>query len=97
MDDLIQLLRPLTEQLPPAWQGYLANGGWPIVLGLAGVILLLLILGIVDRLWLRLFRRRSTGAFAPGPEEDLAQIPPPLLSPGEKQFAIYHVPARCRA
>ncbi len=96
VDDLIQLVRPLTERLPPVWQDYLANGGWPIVLGVAGVLLLLLILGIVDRLWLRLFRRKSSGTFKPGPEEDLALIPPPLLAPAEKQFMIYHVPARLR-
>ncbi len=96
MDDLIQLLRPLTERLPPSWQDYLANGGWPVALGVAGVLLLLVILGIVDRLWLRLFRRKSSATFKPGPVEDLALIPPPLLPPGEKQFMIYHVPARLR-
>jgi len=43
VDDLIQLLRPLTEHLPQAWQDYLSNGGWPVVLGVAGVILLLVV------------------------------------------------------
>ena len=96
MDDLIQLLRPLTERLPQTWQDYLANGGWPVALGVAGVILLLLIVGIVDRLWLKIFRRRLKVPNAAEPEEDLALIPPPLHAPGEKQFALYHVPARLR-
>jgi hypothetical protein len=96
VEDLIQLLRPLAERLPPAWQDYLANGGWPIALGVAGVIFLLLILGIIDRLWLKLFRRRSASTPAAEPAEDLSLIPPPLQSPGERQFAIYHVPARLR-
>jgi hypothetical protein len=96
VDDLIQLLRPLTERLPPAWQDYLANGGWPVALSVAGVILLLLIVGIVDRLWLRVFRRRLRVPSAAELEEDLALIPPPLHAPGEKQFALYHVPARLR-
>jgi hypothetical protein len=96
VDDLIQLLRPLTERLPPAWQDYLANGGWPTVLGIAGVILLLLAIGIIDRLWLRIFRRRTKLTADAAPEEDLGLIPPPLLASGEKQFALYHVPARLR-
>jgi hypothetical protein len=98
VDDLIQFLRPVTERLPPAWQDYLANGGWPVALGVAGLILLLLLLGIVDWLWRKLFRRRSRSAdtFAGEADEDLAKLPPPLLAPAEKQFQIYHVPARLR-
>src|SRR5438270_912528 len=98
VDELIQFLRPVTERLPAAWQDYLTNGGWPVALGVAGLILLLLFLGIVDRLWLKLFRRRSRIAdtFAAEAEEDLANLPPPLLAPAEKQFQIYHVPARLR-
>jgi hypothetical protein len=96
VDDLIQFVRPLTERLPQAWQDYLANGGWPVALGVAGVILLLLLLGIADLIWIRLFRRRPAPTFATGPEEDLANLPPPLLAPADKQFQIYHVPARLR-
>lgn len=96
MDDLIQLFRPLTERLPQAWQDYLANGGWPVALGVAGVILFLLLLGIVDLIWIKLFRRRPARTFAMEPEEDLASLPPPLLAPAQRQFQIYHLPARLR-
>ena len=97
MDEVVQFLRPVTERLPQSWQDYLANGGWPIALGVAAIVLLLLIVGVVDRLWRKVFRRRHRPeATAPGPEEDLSRLPPPLLPPCERQFAIYHVPARVR-
>jgi hypothetical protein len=96
VDDLIQLLRPVTERLPQAWQDFLANGGWPVALGVAGVILFLLVLGILDLIWIKLFRRRPSRTFDSGPEEDLANLPPPLQPPAPRQFQIYHVPARLR-
>ena len=96
MDEIANFLKPLTERLPAAWQDYLSNGGMPVALGVAAVVALLLFVGIADLIWIKLFRRRKALSTPSGPEEDLGQFPPPLLPPGERQFTIYHVPARVR-
>jgi hypothetical protein len=96
MDDIANFLKPVTERLPQAWQDYLANGGLPVALGAVALIVLLLLIGIVDLIWIKLFRNRRRIPQAAGPEEDLRQLPPPLLPAGDKQFSVYHVPARVR-
>ncbi|CAN5337615.1 hypothetical protein BH10PLA2_BH10PLA2_14930 [soil metagenome] len=96
MEEIAKFLQPVTERLPQTWQDYLANGGMPVALGVTTVVVLLLTIGILDLIWIKLFRRRVHKSAAPDLQEDLGQMPPPLQAPGEMQFTIYHVPARIR-
>jgi hypothetical protein len=96
MEEIAKFLQPVTERLPQGWQDYLANGGLPIALGVSAVVIVLLTIGIADLIWIKLFRRRAQKESVPDPQEDLEQIPPPLNSPDELQFTIYHVPVRLR-
>ena len=57
MEKLKQLLAPLTETLPPGVRDFLDAGGWWLVLGVLGLVILLVLWAILDRAW-RFFRRK---------------------------------------
>ena len=60
MEELEKSLAPVTDALPPGVRNFLDSGGWWLVLGVAALIVLLLVWGILDRVLRRLFRRKLT-------------------------------------
>ena len=97
MEELEKSLAPVTDALPPGVRNFLDSGGWLLVLGMAALIVLLLVWGILDRVLRRLFRRKLTpGDWAKELDEELASYPP-LVRPAEsKRMTIYHLPVRLR-
>jgi hypothetical protein len=97
MEELKKTLAPVTDSLPPSLRDFLDAGGWWIFLGVLGLIVLLLIWGIVDRLWRRLFRRRTPwGEWDKELDEDLASYPPLQIPAGSQRLSVYHLPVRLR-
>src|SRR5438132_6827407 len=97
MEELNKTLAPVTESLPPAVRDFLEAGGWWLVLGALALVLLLVIWGIVDRLFRRLFRRRTPwGEWDKELNEELASYPPLVRSAGNQRLTVYHLPVRLR-
>jgi len=97
MEELKKTLEPLTNSLPPPVRDFLDNGGWWVVLGVLALIALLVIWGIADRLFRRLFRRRAPwGEWNKELNEDLAGYPPPIRPAGNQRLTVYHLPVRLR-
>jgi len=97
MEKLKQLLAPLTETLPPGVRDFLDAGGWWLVLGVLGLVILLVLWAILDRAW-RFFRRKPARPEDAEREleEDLASYPPPPQPPGRQALTVYHIPVRLR-
>src|SRR5437660_1292244 len=97
MEELKKTLDPVTDSLPPSVRDFLEAGGWWLVLGVLALIVLLLVWGIVDRLFGRLFRRRTPWReWDKELNEDLAGYPPMLLPAGSRRLTVYHLPVRLR-
>jgi hypothetical protein len=97
MEELKKTLAPATDSLPSGVRDFLDSGGWWIVAGVVGMVVLLLFWAIVDRLLRRLFRRRTSGDnWAKGLDEDLASYPALTRPAGNQRLTVYHLPVRLR-
>jgi hypothetical protein len=98
MDEIKKALEPFTDSLPAGIRDFLDQGGWWVVFGVAGLILLLLIWGLADRLLRALFGRRALALNYSDHElqEDLAEYPPINSLAGPRGLTLYHLPARLR-
>jgi hypothetical protein len=98
MEEIKRILSPFTETLPPGVRDFLDAGGWWVVLGVVGLVVLLLLWALVDRLIRALFSRRkaipeeSDAKF----QENLADYPPLSQVPGDRLLTLYHLPVRLR-
>jgi hypothetical protein len=95
-EELVNLLKPITDLFPSGMQEFLNGGGWWIVIGVIGLILLLIVLAIITALWRLVFRRKK--AVPPEPldklVEDLSKYRPPAGPPGLRRLLVEGVPAR---
>jgi hypothetical protein len=91
MEALNKALEPISKHLPVPIRDFLNGGGWLVVLGLVGLILLVII-------WKLLFRRRPHKAKVEWQKDDieLAKCPMPPGSAKGRRLTVYHVPVRVR-
>jgi hypothetical protein len=98
MEAIRSFFEPITKELPPGVRDFLDGGGWWLVLGILGLIVLLILWLLVRALGRALFGRRPE----PKPEWDealvihLADLPAPTRPPGSRRLTVYHLPARLR-
>jgi hypothetical protein len=87
------VLEPLIEPLPPEVQAFLRAGGWLIGAGVLALLVVLVLLGLVRRL----FRRRGPTPLAEsGLLEDLATYPNPPALWGQRRLTLHGLPVRVR-
>jgi len=93
MDAIQEKLQPLIDLLPESVRPY-----WWAVFGLAGLLLLLILLGFVGGLFRRVFGKRKAAPedWAKKLREDLSSYPAPPETAGKERLTIYHVPVRIR-
>jgi hypothetical protein len=93
MEPINNVLKPVSDLLPPAVREILEAGGWLAVFG----VLLLLLLLVLLVLWRLLFRRRKPKPKRTGSplDEDLAAYPAPPVS-GDRVLTVRRVPVRVR-
>ncbi len=87
-----------TDSVLAPLRDFLDGGGWWLVYGLVGLVLLLVLGSLVGSLWQFLFGRRLP---VPGEsdrdfEENLADCPLPVQPPGSHRLTVYHLPVRLR-
>jgi hypothetical protein len=83
----------LVEALPPALRELLEQGGWWVLLGVAGLLALGLVLLLAQPFWRR---RPELAAEADDLRENLAAYPPLPPSTGDRRLTIEGVPVRLR-
>jgi hypothetical protein len=93
MDDIQEKLQPLIDLLPENVRPY-----WWAVFGLAGLLLILVFLGLAGWLVRRLFGKGKAASedWAKKLREDLSTYPLPPEAEGKERLTIYHVPVRIR-
>jgi hypothetical protein len=93
MDAIQEKLQPLIDLLPESVRPY-----WWAVFGMAGLLILLILLGFVGGLFRRVFGKRKAAPedWAKKLREDLSTYPLPPESEGKERLTIYHVPVRIR-
>ncbi len=94
MDDIRHPPQWLLDVLPEEAAGFLQDGGWWIVLGVLGLLVLLLVWGLLRR-FLSVFKRREV-IRRDDLMEDLSAIPPPPPSAGDIRLTVEGVPVRVR-
>jgi hypothetical protein len=99
MDILHRPPQWLNDLLPEAVRDVLAGGGWYVVVGLVGLVVLLIVwrlVGGVLRSLLSSFRSKPPPRPKDALEEDLAGLPQPAGKPGPKRLTVDGVPVRVR-
>lgn len=93
MDAIQEKLQPLIDLLPESVRPY----GWAIY-AVAGLILLLIALGIIRNSLRRVFgkRKQAPEDLAKNLREDLSASAFPYIAPAKQQLTIYHVLVRIR-
>jgi hypothetical protein len=92
MDEIRDLLAPLTDWIPPEIRAYLPVEGWWLV-GLVVLLAVLVLIGYLLRAMLRGLVRRRRGEWDRGLRQDLDSCPP---ANGPPSVCVYHVPAWLR-
>lgn len=95
--DLFQPPKVLLDASPEPIKTFLENGGWYGVLGVAGLLVLLVVWGLLSRLLGGLFgrRKRETGS-EDDLQEDVTALPPPPPATGDRRLTVEGVPVRVR-
>jgi hypothetical protein len=96
VEALKNALRPLTNLLPQEAQDFLEAGGWWAVFAVVALIALLLLWALISRLAGALFGRKRRPEPDTALEENLAEYPPPVGTPGPRRLTVDGLPARLR-
>jgi hypothetical protein len=93
MDAIQEKLQPLIDLLPESVRPY----GWAIF-GLAGIVLLIIALGLVRGTFRRVFGKQEMAPedWAKKLREDLTTQAFPYIAPSKQRLTIYHLPVRIR-